>query len=243
MFGRVSAQEKREVESMAHIYPDIAEELRLLQSKVEMPMSENPTSASSSSSDEEEDLPVEDPAQPANRTYSVALTASIILLLGMAGMYWSKNAEVSSLSAQVVQLGIEKDSLSRQLAELGEKQQRAGYAASLLKDPAVKTIYLKGVAHTSPGSKAVVCWHSTHKTVHLAVDSLPPLANGKQYQLWAIVEGHASDMGVLPIEVLHKDFQAMPVMVNNPEAFVITLEKEGGSTIPSSDQMYAIGSF
>jgi anti-sigma-K factor RskA len=66
------------------------------------------------------------------------------------------------------------------------------------------------------------------------MDKIPP---GKQYQLWAIVDGKPVDAGMVG------DCEGLCKMkvINRAEAFAITLEKEGGSSAPTLTAMYVMG--
>ena len=61
----------------------------------------------------------------------------------------------------------------------------------------------------------------------------------KQYQLWAIVDGHPVDAGVFNVDI---DLTFIKLKtISKAESFVITLEKKGGSTTPTLNEMYVFG--
>ncbi len=99
-----------------------------------------------------------------------------------------------------------------------------------------KNIPLKGV-EKHPGMLANVIWDQAY-IVHLSVENLPKAPKGKQYQLWAIVDGKPVNVG------LYSDsegkMQEMKV-IKSAQAFAITLEKEGGSETPTMEEMYVMG--
>ena len=99
-----------------------------------------------------------------------------------------------------------------------------------------KNIQLKGV-EKHPGMLANVIWDNKY-IVHLSVENLPKAPQGKQYQLWAIVDGKPVNVG------MYKDsegkMQEMKV-IKSAQAFAITLEKEGGSEAPTMEEMYVMG--
>jgi anti-sigma-K factor RskA len=100
-----------------------------------------------------------------------------------------------------------------------------------------KKIQLKGV-EKHPDMLAEVYWDSSKK-VYLDIKNLPAAPTGKQYQLWAIVEGKPVDMGMYSKNTDSK-IQAMK-SVEKPQAFAITLEKEGGNATPTMEEMYVMG--
>jgi anti-sigma-K factor RskA len=72
------------------------------------------------------------------------------------------------------------------------------------------------------------------------MSGLPPLAESKQYQLWAIVDGKPVDLGMLPNEKQESLLLRMKD-VSEPQAFAITIEPKGGSARPTLDQMIVLG--
>ena len=95
----------------------------------------------------------------------------------------------------------------------------------------------KGVEN-HPNMLADVYWH-TSKKVFLEMKNLPAAPSGKQYQLWAIVDGKPVDMGMYSAKA-DSTVQEMK-SVDNAQAFAITLEKEGGNPTPTMEEMYVMG--
>lgn len=111
--------------------------------------------------------------------------------------------------------------------------------ASLYRDPSYKVVRMAGL-EKSPESAVAAIWDTKTNDVLLDVQKLPAAPEGKQYQLWTIVNGKPVDMGVLDQEFtkkLLKMKQANPGAV----AFAITLEKTGGSPSPTMEDMYVMG--
>jgi anti-sigma-K factor RskA len=81
---------------------------------------------------------------------------------------------------------------------------------------------------------AIVYWDtvSTSKDVYLMVNNLPQPTSGKQYQLWALLNGEPIDLGM--IEVSQKRLLYRMKNLQNAEAFAITLEPKGGSQRPTT---------
>ncbi|RYZ35432.1 MAG: anti-sigma factor [Sphingobacteriales bacterium] len=88
-------------------------------------------------------------------------------------------------------------------------------------------------------SMRMVYWDTRSKAVYLAMKNLPPAPKGKQYQLWAIVDGKPVDAGVYALNP-QEAMQKMKV-IPKAEMFAITLEQEGGSATPTMEEMYVAG--
>ncbi len=152
------------------------------------------------------------------------IAASILLLLSLG---WnilntnSKNTEIESLAKNNEALKI----------QIGAAEQQNNLLISADK------IKLLGVeAH--PELYATVLY-SPNNQVHLQLENLPQAPEGKEYQLWAIVDGTPVDLGMYDQSNSEK-LQAMKT-VQNPQAFAITLENKGGSLTPTMEQMYVMG--
>lgn len=110
-------------------------------------------------------------------------------------------------------------------------------AAEVMSDPAMAVIKMPG----TPGKEqnlATVYWNTINKDVYVMPNKLPQPAKGKQFQLWALVDGQPVDAGLLdPV------CQGACKMKNVPkaQAFAITLENEGGSPTPTMKEMFVLG--
>lgn len=113
-------------------------------------------------------------------------------------------------------------------------------AVEMMKDPDMAIVKMPAIPTSpDPTSATTVYWDTVTKDVYLAVSKLPQPASGQQYQLWAMVDGKPVDAGVFDIV----EGPGMTKMKNIPraQAFAITLEKKGGSPVPSLDKLYVMG--
>ncbi len=51
----------------------------------------------------------------------------------------------------------------------------------------------------APSSMATVYWNTESKDVYLLINQLPKPVTGKQYQLWAMVDGNPVDAGIFEL--------------------------------------------
>jgi anti-sigma-K factor RskA len=114
----------------------------------------------------------------------------------------------------------------------------ASYQQSLqlFQDTAMVRVEMKG----TPGKEqniATVLWDQKSKDVYIYANSLQQAPAGKQYQLWAIVDGKPVSAGVINNCI----GLCKMIKIDNAQAFAITLEKEGGSATPTLSEMYVIG--
>jgi anti-sigma-K factor RskA len=109
----------------------------------------------------------------------------------------------------------------------------------LIKDKQALPVVLKGTPH-SPESAAKIFWMQNTGEVYVDPSNLPAPPDGKQYQLWAIVNGKPVDAGL--ISAKNGDIYRIQKMKSfgKAQAFAITLEKTGGSPTPTMEEMVVI---
>ncbi len=107
---------------------------------------------------------------------------------------------------------------------------------NIIHDTAIQMVRMQGV----PGKQnnmATVYWDAKTKAVYVYANNLQQTPEGKQYQLWALVDGKPVDAGVIT------DCRGVCKMktIARAQAFAITLEKQGGSATPTLTAMYVQG--
>ncbi len=80
--------------------------------------------------------------------------------------------------------------------------------------------------------------HFLQKT-YLLVGNIPPPVSNKQFQLWAVRNSRAINLGMFDISSQGKVIQMKNV--EKAKTFVITIEQHAGSSAPSMEAVYAIG--
>ena len=80
-----------------------------------------------------------------------------------------------------------------------------------------------------PGASTTIHTNSAFRITYFAINDLPEPPEGKQYQLWAIIDGKPESLEVFdisldPIEVGYR---------SEVEAYAISLEEKGGVAVPT----------
>ncbi len=88
-----------------------------------------------------------------------------------------------------------------------------------------------------PDALVQLFWSKSTHYVYTSDISLPKPPEGKQYQLWAIVDGKPVSAGMLTAKNTPEQMSAFV----KADAFAITLEKAGGSETPTLSEMYVMG--
>ena len=181
-------------------------------------------------------LPLTPIASKANHLYRYIAAASIILLLGSTATNVYLFKRYSAANKEITALLNDKNTLTTDNKTIEAKYQEITNSLQLTSDANMIKIAMKGIAGKE-GDLATVFWDSKTKDVYLLSNTLPKAPEGKQYQLWALVNGKPVDAGVL------EDCNGVCKLKNTTKAdvFAITLEKKGGSVSPDLTQLYVMG--
>lgn len=170
------------------------------------------------------------------KTKMPLLAASVIGLLLCLGALIYLLGQNKQNSEQVASLQQQVGALQKETTEQQQQLQAYNQELQLWQSNEVRKINLTNVPG-KPEALAQVFWNEKTNEVFISNVSLPPAPAGKQYQLWAIVNGQPVDAGLLNSEPNRvqkmKAFEAA-------DAFAITLENTGGSTTPTLTEMYVL---
>ncbi len=162
---------------------------------------------------------------------SIAWSLAASFLIMVVTLYQS----TIDLKINVAKQDFQISSLQNRLAE------KENMLASL-KEKQTQLVSLQGLP-ASPSASGRVFWNAQNSTGYFVAFDLPPLPEGKVYQLWTIANGSAPvGAGVfspdsLKSGLLKIDHAANPSSV---QVFAVTIEPSGGSPQPTGD-MYLKG--
>ncbi|MFZ4798313.1 MAG: anti-sigma factor [Bacteroidia bacterium] len=177
------------------------------------------------------------PIQP--KKYPFAVAASLTLFgLSLIGNYvtYTKYQEANE---KITALNAEKTSLANNFRNNQVKLEELQANLLVTSNPNVQKIPLKGV-EKSPESLVMIYWNKETKEVFMEIKNLPLANAGKQYQLWAIVDGKPVNAGMISVNNADSSFIKMNGF-ETAQAFAITLENVGGSENPTLTEMYVMG--
>jgi len=248
VYDQLTAAERAEVERMCSQHPEIRSELDAIQEAVNGYVASTPRQpdpalkgkimAELGLSDKPETkvIPINRGGANTYRWMAAASVALFIISLGgnfyLYNKYQGISSELADLQGKNTVLAENNKHLTRQITDVSDD------LTALATESNVR-IPLGGLA-LSPTARALIFWDKERKATYINTKDLPPLAMGKQYQLWAIVDGKPVDLGVLPTEKSQTAFVKVKD-VAEPQAFAITIEPKGGSVNPTMDQMIVMG--
>lgn len=159
--------------------------------------------------------------------------AAIILLVISA----ATNIYLYQKYTKVNQAYADLNNLNTELAKQNKQQETKLTAYNKSAEIFASPDYIKVPMAGKENYTATVFWNKKTAAVYLVASHLPTAPKGKQYQLWALVDGKPVDAGVL------QDCGNICAAknINEAQAFAITLENEGGSPTPNLEQLYVLG--
>ncbi|GGD74628.1 hypothetical protein GCM10011514_43330 [Emticicia aquatilis] len=255
VLGLASEKEVAEVEQMAIKYPEIKAELRAiedalesyafanaqtppahLQSKIweqietEIGVEGKQTKVLDFDSGKEIDYDKQQAPKLTGFYGSYLRVAASVALLGslLANIYFATQWKETKTNLSVAvneNIKLQKDLKSQE----GVMQPSE---VSLIMDPQIKMSKLVG-QKGAENSTVMLAWDTKTNKVYVVRGNLPTPPAGMQYQLWAIVDDKPVDAGVFDIKNNTQELKKVPPA----KAFAVTLEKQGGSPVPTSDIM------
>ena len=165
--------------------------------------------------------------------------ASIMLLVGSTLLNFYFYQQYKNYSGKYDELLARNTELAQGNQSLNTRLQEASSTIEKMRNPDMLQVKMPGVANRE-GNLATVYWDTTTKDVFLIVNKLPQPGAGKQYQLWALVDGQPVDAGVFEITAAGNTLVKMK-NIPRAQAFAITLEKTGGSPAPTMTELYVLG--
>lgn len=268
VLGMVSDQEKREVQCLSKIYPEIASYLAEIEDELAdavlvdevTPPSDLKARILDNLPEREEEDEVEketkvvylsreveetsEVKQESKRVFPYALVASVALLVTVSGLYVNRTTEVNTLQSDLIESQTQNAFISTENEQLIQANQSLSSDFAMVSNPETRRIELAVVnpelAQAPEGNLVIVFWNPENNDVRLKNIGLPDAPEGSQYQLWTLLDGQPHDRGMLSLE--HLDGLENMTGAREADAFAITIEPLGGSESPTLSQLVVVGS-
>lgn len=248
--GLTSPEEAIQVEQWIKDYPEVRTELNNIELTMESYAMAHAVEPSKDMKDKIftsiESQPNIENFKSTAKVYSIspfwkwAAAASIILLIGSAILnvvYFNKYDNINTAYQQSQQqLTAQNEKLADMNNDLSVMHQDMNVVQSKYSEP----VSLHGL-DAAPDAAAKIFWMKNTGEVYIDPTNLPDAPAGKQYQLWAIVDGKPVDGGMIVKTKKGDKYQIQKMKTfGKAEAFAVTLEKEGGNPTPQGT-MYVMG--
>ena len=154
--------------------------------------------------------------------------AAAVALVSLLALSWVSRR----YQAQAEDLRAEIQGQKEELARLSEQVRRTRDTILLVRSPGSKVIDLAGQGDAASAA-ARVFWDVRKGTWRLYVDNLPPLSEGKTYQLWLITPQAKVSAGVFNPQEEISGAVTVPPGAGAVVAAAVTPEPAGGSPQPT----------
>ena len=242
---RISSPEETQiVEETLKQFPELKQELEDIEISLEEYAQANaiePPSAAkekimsrvfaSGSKEQNKDVPVISINKKAPMFYKWIAAAALILLIGSIIVNYSYYEKYHDAKQELI-------TAQRTIEQQQKSNQAMNQDMEIVTNKYAEPVLLKGTAK-APDAVAKIFWMKNTGDVYINPTNLPQAPAGKQYQLWAIVDGKPVNGGMIVTEKGTYHIQKMKSF-GKADAFAITLEKTGGSPTPTMNEMVVI---
>ena len=152
--------------------------------------------------------------------YKIVAAASV-LLFGVSGFF--NYTQYKQNKDQASQLAV-KDNLPQSLP-------LANY--NILQDPTITPVAMSGVGYHAI-CRCTMFWDKKTGKAYVMIHHLVPSGDNNEYQLWANVNGKQVSVGMINDKIRDR-FVEVSGMPEDAKEFTVTLEKNGGATVPDAD--------
>jgi anti-sigma-K factor RskA len=245
VLGDLSASQQEEVERYAAQYPEIRKEIESIEAALEsygqLHAIEPPQNLESKilekiSAKQAGGSVSHSGSKPVSKVWlGLALAAACTGLV----IAYSQHLQLEQTRQELSSLQEEYKTLDQNCSEQLKQKVNTEAFIALLRDGSTKAIVMQGTEN-APNSLASVYWNEAQQKTFLELSNMPQTPAGKQYQLWAIVDGKPVDMGVFNGAIGSEVYMEVP-FIQAPQAFAVTVEKEGGNPTPTLETMVVIG--
>lgn len=171
--------------------------------------------------------------------YRFGMAASLLLFVTSLVYNVLLNQKLSEVNGELAQLNASRSIMAQEMEVQQVSLQKMNNEIQVIAHPMVKTVALKGM-NSMDKQSAMVHWNTETEEVYFNASVLPQSPENKQYQLWAIVNGKPVDIGMIDSNSVANVFQRMK-SVKGAQAFAVTVEKMGGSPVPTMETMCLLG--
>ncbi|MBY0425834.1 MAG: anti-sigma factor [Cytophagales bacterium] len=167
----------------------------------------------------------------------ISIAAAVAALVSFGGNFYL-STEIDSVKSALEIAQRQNQKLAYETGYLKQEKAETSDQLNLLLTDAKRTVVMNGQPF-APNAKATIYWKG--QEVYLFANTFPSNVEGKQYQLWAIVDGKPVDAGVFDINSSNSQKLIRLKDVMNASAFAVTEEKKGGSVTPTLEKMLVLG--
>lgn len=260
ILGFASDQEKQEVNCLVSIYPEIKTEMAAIEKAFEKMMfetaiqpdervrarvlaaiSEEQQLPSGNQADQQETKMVQmSAADSRTNPWKWVAAASVVLFAGTGLLWMNANNQSNVLSGQLAAMRQEQEQNAQVLTAMRLEQERNRSIQAVLTEKSTQNIKMAGMP-MDPTASVKIMWSANENKAVMFAENITVPPTDMQYQLWAIADGKSVSLGLFDYEEVTNMTDPFEVSVENISAFAITMEKKGGSPVPTMENMIVMG--
>lgn len=247
--GIASEKESIEVERWIAQYPEVAKELKEITESLEAyanvhsidPAASVKEKIFSRISNSDSDNVIDIKSRPFSKAteiekypyWKMVAAASVVLLIGSIALNIATYNKYSEADRNLV--------VTRKTLETVEERNKIMEdGLNVVQSKYSVPVALKGL-DAAPDAAAKIFWMENTGEVFIDPSNLPEAPQGKQYQLWGIVDGKPVDGGMILTSKKGDKYRIQKMKTfGKVEAFAVTLEQEKGNPTPQGP-MYVMG--
>lgn len=245
VLGLASEEERKEVEMYASGYPEIKAELEAIEVAMEkyaqLQGIETPAGVEAKINSQIDGL--QKGKSKKDDSSSFGGWGMILLLGGMllATCWWafSNSQKAAEEAEKLSTLTTEFETLKSDCDQTSSENEALKDKIRILQEPDNQVIKLNPGGEKYPDVLASVFFNKATQKSYLRPNALPQIPSDRVLQLWAIVDGKPTDMGLVEVSTNSDDLIEIP-FIENATAFAITVETERKAA-PNLDELVVIG--
>ncbi|NJL74158.1 MAG: anti-sigma factor [Saprospiraceae bacterium] len=240
VLGLLEDHENLEIEENIHRFPELKQHVNELQEAMEQVLIQNAIQAPPQLKEnilreieQLEQATISQKVVPTrNLSWIPALAATVALL--MTAMIFFR---FRSTQQQLAQLNTAYHELQADCTQNQAFHQALQAQYQFVTNVNTKHVHLTGTK-IDPHALAVIYWNESEAVAYLDVLNLPEPDSGKEYQLWADVEGNMINIGGIKAE--NRQLQAI-TYIQKAESLNVTIEDIGQNKKPTVEQLIISG--
>lgn len=172
--------------------------------------------------------------------WKFAAAASIILALFLGYLAYDYHDKWIHTQVALNELIAQNQQVAQDYNRVNLRLDKMESDLKIMNDPSFVKVVMRGTAN-APQSMASVYWNKETREVYLSIQNMRELAQEKQYQLWAQIDGKMVNAGVFDgnISGLLKMKQLNSKTIT---VFAVTVEPRGGKPEPTVKTLQVAGS-
>ena len=243
VMGLASEQERTEFEMLCTQHPELIEARTNFELKLERQAMENAVSPSVGNKEKIwsviQQLPSSNTSKIVNMESATTrkssgirwvAAASIILLIAAGYFAYDFYTQNQKLRKSNNDLEARLNSVDSTMNKIKEDRDKMTNENTIV-------VNMVGTRPSSPSAN--IYWDTTSTNVFLVVKNMPKLASDKQYQLWALLDGKPTDLGLF--DGGNEKIILKMKNVQKADAFAITIEQKGNTGGPHLEDLQTMG--